>query len=127
MAAWSAVSPALERLLEREDPGVGDEEVLLEVAHGLEEGLDGLRGPLDHVLERRDALEQMLVEGDLLRGLSGLLDDADAREDEELGVAGGAVLVLVRVPQPADLAIHGFQLSADSFQPDQSTSRPAVS
>ena len=66
----------LERLLQGEDPGVGDEEVLLEVAHRLEERLDGLGGALDDVLERRDPLEEVLVEGDLLLRLPRLLDDA---------------------------------------------------
>jgi hypothetical protein len=59
-----------------------DEEVLLQVSHGLEEGLHGLGRALDHVLERRDPLEQVLVEGDLLLGLPRLLDDADTGENE---------------------------------------------
>ena len=63
----------------------------------LEEGLHGLGRPLDDVLERRDPLEEVLVEGDLLLRLPRLLDDADAREHEELRVAAGAELFVVRV------------------------------
>ena len=83
-----------------------DEEVLLEVPHGLEERLDGLRGPLDDVLERRDALEEVLVERDLLLRLARLVDDAHAREDEELGVAPQAQLLVVAILEAADLAEH---------------------
>jgi hypothetical protein len=42
---------------------VGDEEVLLEVPHRLEERLDGLGGALDDVLERRDPLEECSSNG----------------------------------------------------------------
>ena len=96
----------LERLLQREDARVRDEEVLLQVAHRLEERLDGLGGALDDVLEGRDALQEVLVERNLLLGLAGLLDDADAREDEELGVAARAELFVVGVLEAADLAVH---------------------
>src|SRR5262249_26553511 len=98
---------ALERLLEREDPGMGHEQVLLEVADRLEEGLDGLRGPLDHVLECRDPFEQVLVERDPLLRLAGaLVDDAHAREHEQLRVAASAELLVVRVLRAAGLAVH---------------------
>ena len=94
------------------------EEVLLEVAHRLEERLDRLGRALDDVLERRDPLEQVLVEGDLLLGLPRLLDDADAGEDEELGVAARAELLVVGVLEAADLAEHqrSRQSTVDSRQ-----------
>ena len=104
----------LQRLLQRENPRVRDEEVLLQVSHGLEQRLDRLRGPLHDVLERRDPLKQMLVERNLLLRLGRILDDPDAREHEKLGVAAGAELLVVRVPEAAHLAVHGCQLSAMS-------------
>jgi hypothetical protein len=97
---------ALEGFLQGQDPRVRDEEVLLEIPHGLEQGLHGLGRALDHVLERRDPLQQMLIEGDLLLGLPRLFDHSDAREHEQLRVAAGAELLVFGILQAADLAIH---------------------
>ena len=100
-------SGTLERLLQRQDARVRHEQVLLEIADRLEERLDGLARPLDHVLQGRDPFEQVLVERDLLLRLAGaLVHDAHAGEDEELGVAAPAELLVVRVLRAAGLAIH---------------------
>src|SRR5262249_7454611 len=82
-------------------------EVLLEIAESLEDGLQSVSGSLDHVFERRNALEEVLVERDLLLRLPRrFVHDPDARKDEQLRVAAPAELLLVVIAQTADLAVQ---------------------
>jgi len=96
----------LQRLLEGDHAGVRDEQVPLEVSERLEERLDGVSGALDHFLERRDPLQEVLVERDLFLRLSPLFDDSDSREHEKLRLTADAELLVVGVPGAADLAEH---------------------
>ena len=99
-------SPPLQRLLERDHAGVRDEEVPLQVPERFEEGLQRFAGPLDHLLERGDALQEVFIEGNLVLDLPSLLHDADAGEHEELRLTADAELFVVGVPGAADLAEH---------------------
>ena len=96
----------LEGLLQGQDPRVGDEEILLEIPQGFEEGLDRLPRALDHVLERRDPLEQMLVEGNLLRVSPPSSTTPTPESTRSLELTAGAELLFVGVLQAADLAVH---------------------
>ncbi len=99
-------SPALEGLLQCQNSGVGDEKVPLEVSERLEERLDRVAGALDELLERRNPLEEVLIQGDLFLRFAPLLDDPDPGEDEQLRLAADAEFLVVGVSRAADLAEH---------------------
>ena len=99
----------LQRVGQRGQPGLVDEEVLLLLLEGRQDVAHGLGGALDHLLEDRDALEQVLVEREVLLG-SLLLEldlvGARPRQHQQLLVAAVAVLGLVVLQRAADLTEH---------------------
>ena len=98
----------LEEVLQGEEPGLGDEAVLLLAVQGVEQHLERLGAALDDLLEDADALEEVLVHRDALFLLRPLLVRfGGSRDDEELALALHAVLALELVRRPADLADHG--------------------
>ena len=99
----------LQQLAQGGEAGLVDEDVLLLLVQGAEELADGLGGALDRLLEDRDPLEQVLVEGEALLAalLVGLLLLAQgAREHQQLLVAADAEFVVVPVRSATDLAVH---------------------
>ena len=99
----------LQQLAQGGEAGLVDEDVLLLLVQGAEELADGLGRALDRLLQDRDPLEQVLVEGEALLAalLVGLLLLAQgAREHQELLVAADAELVIVPVGCSTDLAVH---------------------
>src|SRR5205085_9941041 len=102
----------LQQLAKGRDAGLVDQDVLFLLVQGAEELADRLGRPLDGLLQDRDPLQKVLVEGEaLLRALlvALLLLAQGAREDQQLLVAANAELVIVPVRSPTDLAVHSFQ------------------
>src|SRR5882724_2921006 len=101
----------LQKLAQRRKAGLADEDVLLLLVDGAQELADGLRRALDRLFEDRDALQEVLVEGEALLGggllVTVLLLGQGAGEDEELLMAAQAVFLVVRIPRAANLTVHG--------------------
>ena len=100
----------LERVGQRVQAGVVDEEVLLLLLQRRQDVAHGLGGALEHLLQHRDALEQVLVEREVVLGpllLELDLLGAGARDHQQLLVAAVAVLGLVVLQRAADLTEHG--------------------
>lgn len=82
-------------------------------AYGLQpERTDGLGRALDDFFDRRDALEQMLVEGEVFLVFDVLVEiiffeGGDTGENEQLALATEAVLALVFVVRATGLTKHG--------------------
>ena len=99
----------LQRVGQRVQAGVVDEEVLFLLLQRREDVAHGLGGALEHLFQHRDALEQVLVEREVVLGpllLELDLLGARARDHQQLLVAAVAVLGLVVLQRAADLTEH---------------------
>ena len=106
---------AFEQLAHGGEAGLGHGEVLFLLLHHPEQVLDGLGRALDRLLEQRDALEQVLVEGEVLLELGEqvvALVAAAPRHHQQLVVAAAAELLVVGIAGAAGLAVDGVRRSA---------------
>ena len=100
-----------EDFLYGEKTGLIDEDRALVLLHRVDDRAKRLRRPLDDFFQRRDALEQMLIEREILFLLVLLdlvfLERRDAGEHEQLVLAAIAILAFVVVIRATGLTEHG--------------------
>ncbi len=105
----------LQQLLDRQQAGLVDENGPLVLLHRVDDAAQALRRPLDDLFEAGDALEQVLVEGEVALFLVVvdlvLFEGRDAREDHELVLTAVAILAVVFVEGTTGLAKHGLKWS----------------
>jgi hypothetical protein len=101
----------LEQLLHGEQSGLVDENRPLVLLHGVDQRPDRLGRALDDLLDRGDALEEVLVEGEILFLFVlfelVILEGREARQHEQFVLTAVAELPFVVVVGAAGLAEHG--------------------
>jgi hypothetical protein len=105
----------LQQLLDRQQTGLVDEDGPLVLLDRVDDAAQALRRPLDDLFETGNALEQVLVEGEVALFLVVLdlvlFEGRDAREDHELVLTAKAILAVVFVEGTTGLTKHGLKWS----------------
>src|SRR5205085_1773342 len=100
-----------EQLFDREQAGLIDEDCALMLLYRFDDRPQGLRRALDDFFEAADALEQVLIEGEVFLLLVIvcliLFECADSGENEQLVLTTEAILPFVVVECTTCLAKHG--------------------